>query len=192
MAPATPSKYAGEAFPAPRAVTQAAVEAGADAAGAAPAGAGWVQTTLSLALVLGLVLALAWLYRKLAGNHAANPAAAAAVIGRSVVSPKHGVVLLRVGRRVLICAESAGHPLAPLDTITDPDEVAELVGNLRGAAAGRPFRQTLEETYPPPEQAEIPAAMDSASTDPAIESTRGEIAGLLDKVRRVSGQMSRT
>ena len=192
MLAAVPSKYAGESFPA------GAVEAAAGAARAGTGGgAGWLQTTLSLLVVLGLVLALAWLYKKLTGQATGgNVRQVARVLGRSAVSPRHGVVLLKVGRRVLVCGESAGHPLTTLDTITDSDEVAELEGGLNKPSSPAAFLTSLgqaraqQEIYPPAEDAEVPAAMAREERhDDELAETQDSIADLMRKVENVTGQL---
>src|SRR4029077_6101766 len=61
------------------------------------------------------------------------------VLSRSPLTPRQQVVLLKVGRRVLVVADN-GSQMNSLCQITDPDEVAGLVGQLRsekGSGAGQ-------------------------------------------------------
>jgi hypothetical protein len=52
------------------------------------------------------------------------------VLSRTVLSPKQQLMLVRVGRRLIVVADSGGQ-MAPLSEITDPDEVAALVGQVK-------------------------------------------------------------
>ena len=51
------------------------------------------------------------------------------------MSPKQQVLLLQVGRRVVVIGDGGGAGMRPLCEITDPDEVAALVGDLKSADA---------------------------------------------------------
>jgi flagellar biogenesis protein FliO len=52
------------------------------------------------------------------------------VMSRSSYSPRHEIVTLRVGRRLLVLADGGGQ-VNKLTEITDPDEVAAFVGQLQ-------------------------------------------------------------
>ena len=187
---AAPSRYAGVAFPAGEAGVAEAGDAPARAA--ATQGPGVVRTALSLAAVVGLVVLLGVAYRKAGGGGAGRPAGGVArVLGRSAVSPRHGVVLVQVGRRVLVCGETAGQPLSRLDVITDPDEIAQLAGQSRGGATGEPFVMSLaeatgayddDEDFPNPGDAEVPAKL---AREDAGEG--GDLKHLLSRVRGLAG-----
>ena len=94
---------------------------------------------LALAVVIALILLLRWGGRRMFGLPGGGRAShAVQVLSRSALTPRQQVVLLKVGRRVLVVADN-GSQMNSLCQITDPDEVAGLVGQLRtekGNAAG--------------------------------------------------------
>ena len=89
------------------------------------------RVLLALAIVLAIIFFLKWAGRRFFTTPSAGRSSRAVqVLARSVLSPKQQVVLIQVGRRVLVAADS-GAQMSPLAEITDPDEVAALVGQLR-------------------------------------------------------------
>ena len=71
----------------------------------------------------------------------AGATTAVQLLSRTVLSPKQHVMLLRVGRRLVVIGDSGGQ-MSALSEITDPDEVAALVGQIRDeklTAAGPTF-----------------------------------------------------
>jgi flagellar biogenesis protein FliO len=172
----------------------------------------------ALALVLGLIFALRWLFKR-SVNPATLPGATTAVqvLTRSYLSPRQQLLLVRVGRRLLVVSDCNGQ-LNSLSEITDPDEVASLVGQLRDeklTSASRTFgnllgiwRRTTEdpaaddgvetddETYPRAAPEVPPHGSDDEpdaqpDDDPTVLSARSEIHGLLERVRGISGQLKR-
>lgn len=110
------------------------------------------------------------------------------ILGRQYLSPKQSVALLKVGRRVVLVGVTAER-VSHLETITDPDEIAELVGR---AASQRPgslssaFRREVlkeagryEEVVP-----EEGASNDAAGgRSEAYARARRQLQGLLTRVR---------
>ncbi len=85
----------------------------------------------ALAAVIGLIFLLRWLGKRFfALPTAQRSSGVVQVLSRSVLSPKQQLVLVRVGQRVLVAADN-GAQLSPLSEITDPDEVASLMGQLQ-------------------------------------------------------------
>jgi flagellar biogenesis protein FliO len=168
----------------------------------------------ALAAVLGLIFFLRWAARRLYKVPVTGrPSGAVQVLSRTVLSPKQQLVLLQVGRRVLVVADG-GAQMSALCQITEPDEVASLVGQLRSekeSAASKAFgsvfgrmRKRFEAEPSEPEVQEPPVEtlgkrggrLDITDTEgpniEAIDDTRQELNGLLEKVRLVSGQFRRT
>jgi flagellar biogenesis protein FliO len=82
-------------------------------------------------VVLGLIFFLKWGSRRLFALPAAGRSSRTVqVLTRSVLAPRQQVMLLQVGRRVLVVADS-GSQMSNLCEITDPDEVAALLGQIR-------------------------------------------------------------
>ncbi len=167
----------------------------------------------SLAIVIALILALRWGGRLLfPGAKAFRPSRAVQVLSRNIISPKQQVIVLQVGRRVVVVGDS-GAQMNPLCEITDPDEVASLIGQIREnerdpmaktfsslfGRAGAPYAPTqtgakpeLDEDDADTEQSGQRDRVEVGLEDPALASTRQELNGLMDKVRLVARQFNRS
>jgi len=112
----------------------------------------------SLAIVLGLFVALAWFSKRFGpAGSAALPKEAVELLGRAPLAGRQSMQLIRVGNRLLLVALSAGGA-ETLTEITDPVEVEHLAGLCRGnradsasASFGRVLTQlaTQPATDPP-------------------------------------------
>ena len=123
------------------------------------------------------------------------------ILARSSISPRQHILLLRVGRRVIVVGDS-GAQMNPLSEISDPDEVASLLGQLQDEKSRLPSRAFSalfnrarddmdgQETEPSADEEMHQDAGESATeeppVDPAISDTRDEITGLMDKIRVLS------
>ena len=172
----------------------------------------------ALTLVLGLIFVLRYVLRR--SIHAgALPGAtnAVQVLTRSPLSPRQQLLLVRVGRRLLVVSDCNGQ-LNSLSEITDADEVAALVGQLRDeklTSASRSFGNLLgmwrrgddaggeegaeaedadREEYPR-EAPDVPARTrddeGDEAADPSVATARSEIHGLMERVRLMSHQFKR-
>lgn len=183
-----------------RATDAAAPSAGAPvpAAGAQPSGMDYPRVLAALGMVIALILGLRWCSRFVfptSGGRAGGRAVE--VVSRSALSPKQQVLLLRVGRRVVVVGDSGAH-MHPLCEITDPDEVAELVGQLRverstpgsrafGSMFGR-SRQSFEPGAEDPSPGTTQELRDAESDDAPVSSAREELSGLRERVRLLAEQ----
>jgi flagellar protein FliO/FliZ len=110
----------------------------------------------SLAIVLGLLLAIVWCSRRFAPAGAAPlPKEAVELLGRAPLSGRQTMQLIRVGNRLLLVALSAGDART-LTEITDPVEVEHLAGLCRrgrtdsaSASFGRVLSQLASEPAEP-------------------------------------------
>lgn len=147
----------------------------------------------ALAIVVALIFALRWATRwilKLPGSR--GSIRAVRVLGRTVISAKQQVMLLQVGRRIVVVGDCAGQ-MHPLAEITDPDEVASLLGQMSEEPAepkafGNLFtrsRRSFDEPAP------APALIDEPD-EAEVTSAREEISGLMQKVRLMSSQFKGT
>jgi flagellar protein FliO/FliZ len=85
----------------------------------------------SLAIVIGLLLAVAWITRRFAPPGAAPlPPQAIELLGRQPLGGKQSLQLLRIGNKLLLVALSPGGAQT-LTEITDPVEVEQLAGICR-------------------------------------------------------------
>ena len=109
----------------------------------------------SLAVVLGLFLLLAWVVRmSLPKGPASLPRDAVEVLGRSLLTGRQYVHLIRCGNKMLLVSVTATGA-ETLTEITDPVEVDRLAGicySTRPQSASTNFRQLLQNfgTEPPP------------------------------------------
>jgi flagellar biogenesis protein FliO len=114
-----------------------------------PTPTGAVGTVVgSLAIVLGLFLVLAWCSRRFAPAGSAQlPKEALELLGRSSLSPRQQVQLVRLGNKLLLVALTPAGA-ETLTEITDAAEVERLTGLCRRgqpASASNSFAQALGE-----------------------------------------------
>jgi len=88
------------------------------------------RVILSLGLVLGLILVLRWASQKMFGKQIGGRASRAVqVLSRNPISPKQQLLVVQVGRRLVVVGDS-GQQMNALCEITDPEEMAALIGQL--------------------------------------------------------------
>jgi flagellar biogenesis protein FliO len=149
----------------------------------------------AMALVLGLIFLLRWLGPRLfSAAPAASATRAVQVLSRSLVAPRQSVVLMRVGRRLLVVADN-GSQLASLAQITDPDEVAALVGQLQSEkldSAGKTFGALFSRLKKDDELELPPAVAPTVDDESHVSAARAELSGLMEQVRLVTRQFKRT
>jgi flagellar biogenesis protein FliO len=164
---------------------------------AQPQGLDYPRVLAALGIVVGLIFVLRWVGRfffPAATGRARNRAVE--VLSRSPLSPKQQVMLLRVGQRLIVVGDS-GSQMNPLCEITDPDEVAALVGQLRdekiqipkrafGSLFGR-SRHAFETDDHPPATA-TSELREAEENDPPVATAREELSGLRDRVRLLAEQ----
>jgi flagellar biogenesis protein FliO len=143
---------------------------------------------LALAVVIGLVILLRWLARRWFPNvTGARAAGVVRVLAKSSVTPKQQVLLVQVGRRIIVACDN-GTQMNALSEISDPDEVASLVGQLNGSDA--PAKEVFAAALGDAKRefdAEPAPAVEAAPPDP----THGELAGLAQKVRLLAQQLGK-
>jgi flagellar biogenesis protein FliO len=177
------------------------------AAGASSSGGtDYYRVLAALALVLGLIFLLRWFGRFFFPTMTGRGSRAIEVITRSPLSPKQQVMLIRVGRRLVLIGDS-GSQLSPLCEITDPDEIAALVGQLRDdkgkapgsawsfAAAFSRYRNDHEAGAVGQESAassnvDLTGDVEDPAEQAAVSSAREELNGLMDRVRSLKEQFA--
>jgi flagellar biogenesis protein FliO len=169
-----------------------------------PSGIGFdtQRVVLSLVIVLALIFLLRYLSQRMFGKTiAARSSRAVQVLSRNVISPKQQLLVVRVGRRLVVVGDS-GQQMNALCEITDPDEMAALIGQLheeKRESGGNPFGAMFGRAGSEFASANEPsrpvdvADEDDGSTGPSgVDDTRDELNGLMDKVRGMSRQFRRT
>jgi flagellar biogenesis protein FliO len=166
-------------------------KADASTAAAPSDGIGFTRVALSLIAVVGLILFLRWGGAKLfKGQGTPHSTGVMQVVARAPIAPRQQLMLVRVGRRLVVVSNSAGQ-MTPLSEITDADEVAELLGQLkRGKEPGaNPFASIFhraEADYDPSPDAPAEAEAPPEEQSPAV--VRAELNGLMEKVRGMARQ----
>ncbi len=174
------------------------------ASGAAPSSPIMSLEGPRVAIALAAVVALIFVLRSIARRFFDMPGAqrssrAVQVLSRSIISPKQHILLVQIGRRVLVVGDSGGQ-MNSLCQITDGEEIAALVGQVREeklACSAKLFgsffnraRERLDEDEP--EENDSVASDDQTpeipEDDSSLVSTREELTGLMEKVRLVSRQ----
>jgi len=90
----------------------------------------WYRTGIgALAVVLALIGGAFWIVRRWMPSARPADAGAMKIVGRTGLTPKHSLVLVRVGRRYLMVGVSADR-LDTLCEISDPEEVAQLAARI--------------------------------------------------------------
>jgi flagellar biosynthetic protein FliO len=145
---------------------------------------GWLSGLLPLAVVLaafaGLVaLTRRYLPRSLSARLTGG--GIVEVLARQHLSPKQSIALIKVGRRVVLVGVTPDR-LSCLDSITDPDEVASVVGRV---ASGRPG--SLTSTF----QNEVLREA-TAYASPGFDDTAGGPAETHVSAYRGAGRMLRS
>jgi flagellar biogenesis protein FliO len=180
-----------------RSQPEPAIGPGAPAPSVQPGGMDYPRVLGALAIVIGLIFVLRWIGRSIFPAVSGKGASRAIeVLSRSPLSPKQQVVLLRVGRRLVVVGDTGGQMNA-LCEISDPDEVAALVGQIRdekstammGGAFGTMFRRS-RKGFEDADVSTEPATSDLQDDEEIapVTSARQELSGLRERVRLLSEQ----
>ncbi len=152
-----------------------------------PASGSWLRSAGSLAAVLALIALLAWGYRAVVGGSPglatrARRSGLIEIVGRTSLSPRQSLWLVRVGPRVVLVGATPDR-MTPLDVLSDPDAVARLLGE---AAQARPTSQSQEfERVLQVADAhyEAPEPPDAEVAAPALARARSQVYGALRRIR---------
>jgi flagellar biogenesis protein FliO len=157
------------------------------------------KVPLALGGVLALIFAMRWLGKKMVPGARRGTSRAVQVLVQSPLSARQQLMLVQVGRRLVLVGNS-GSEMSALCQIKDPDEVAEVLTQVRadkssvaksfGSLIGRAGKayEAPEATAPAPEQAEE----SQAEEEPTTEAMQEELTGLMERARRISKQFQGT
>lgn len=141
----------------------------------------WVRVTGALAIVIGLLLLLRGVVRR-AGRNAmggGRPSGLIEVLARYPMGRGHSLVVLNWSRRIVLVHQS-GATMTTLSEMSDPDEVAALLGRIESGSRKRPaeaFRGLLRR-YESEHDAATDAAPPHRGSGEIVDLTRSQGSGL--------------
>ncbi|NJL30723.1 MAG: flagellar biosynthetic protein FliO [Phycisphaerales bacterium] len=124
------------------------------------------------------------------------------VLARTTISAKLHILILRVGHRLLVVNETPAG-MSTLAEIVDPDEIASILSQVSSSKPGSisgQFRQMFDHfngKYEGRLHPSLPKTLadldDPGSDDTEIitDRSRDDVAGLLSRLRRMNGEVSR-
>jgi flagellar biosynthetic protein FliO len=158
------------------------------------------RVVLALGAVLALIIVLRWIAKRFfATPGTGRSSRAIQVLSRAILSPKQQLMVVQVGRRLIVVGDT-GAQMSPLCEIRDPDEVAELVGQItqeKGDSISKTFGQLFgrAKTQFDDDGTELSLTKEPPGGDsnddrdpPVVAETRSELAGLADRIRLLSRQ----
>ncbi len=154
------------------------------------------RVIVSLALVIGVIFVLRWISRRMMGKSVGvRSTRAVQVLSRSMVSPRQQFLLVQVGRRLVVVADS-GTQMNPVCEISDPDEVAALVTQVHEEKASSLTRNFSGFFGRAKENFDAPASTGRSEPgpedDPADDTIREDISALSEKVKSLAKQFRGT
>src|SRR5207247_732470 len=87
---------------------------------------GVTRVAIAMAIVIGAIFVLRWVGRRFFGIASVGDGGVVKVLSRSTIGPRQQVLLMQVGKRMLVVANS-GVGMNTLCEVTDEQEVASLV-----------------------------------------------------------------
>jgi len=143
---------------------------------------------LGLAIVLGIIVAIAVLIRRLLARSGRPTGSVIKVLSRSYLSGKQCLCLVRVGEKLVLVGATPTH-LSSLAVIDDAEDVARLLGQIEGdrsSSSAAAFRQFLgrEVGRFGPDVSAASATADPLEASAGVARVRGQIGGLLGRLRR--------
>jgi len=157
-----------------------------------PSPASMWRTVGALLIVLAVIIGATYLFRRLTlGRQIGGRSQGIELLARSSVNPKQSLCLVKLGRRLLLVGLSPNH-MAALETIEDPDEVAQVMGQLE-ASQSHSVSNSFARLFQREGQSYVGPDPEAAMNDDHVESNseswrqaRGELGSLLSKVKGLS------
>jgi len=153
------------------------------------------RVVLALGTVLALIVVMRFLLKRFF-PHVTTPKTinAMRVLSRLPINPKQQLLLIQVGKRMVVVGNS-GTQLSQIAEISDPDEVAQLLGTLseeHRAPEIKSFVNLFGKARQDFDDDEVSTgeknSLVSDDSPEEIEATKTELHGLISKVRDLSTQ----
>lgn len=160
----------------------------------------WMYYLLALGFVIFLIVAGAALFRKLhPGGRMFTSLPLIKVLGRTYLSPKQSLAMVKINQRVLILGLTEHH-VSELLTISDPHEVSEIITEIeqrRPTGITGSFMQLFSNeqkgfsTEPSGLDLSDAASADSTESSTERENTEHEILGLKAELNSLINKVNR-
>lgn len=149
----------------------------------------WYRSGLmSLMLVLAVIVGAVLLVRRLVPSVRRMSGGVVEILGRSHLSPKQSLALVRIGRRVLLVGV-APERLSTLCEIDEPQEVAELLGrSSRRLGDGPHFDELLSGAAAGFDESSQQAGELTSGPSDRLHRAKGQLRGLLSKLKSFEEQ----
>lgn len=168
-----------------------------ESSGAVPAaqatGPGLGRIVLSLGGVAVLIVGLGWTWRRMLAAQQARGPEGVTLVSRSLLTPRHQVLIVRVGRRLLVVGDS-GHGMNLLCEVTDAAEAAILLGEVGAEAA---FEADAEDSDAAvlgfgTDRHSQGSGLDADGMDPTrtLDAARKDVRSLIERVRGLAKQVT--
>lgn len=154
------------------------------------AGSWGLNTLAALGLVIALLLLLRWGWLRMGGVVRVGSSPVVEVLSRTAVAPRSGVLLLRVGSRILVVSDSPAG-LRTLADIGEPEEVAQLLAAVtasRSNSITRGFGQLLERFHKDMDSASPSDEEGLDQQEHLIDRARSSVVGLRSRIRALTGR----
>jgi flagellar biogenesis protein FliO len=150
---------------------------------------------MALAVVIGAIFGLRWAGQRFFGISSVGDGGVVKVLSRSTIGPRQQVILMQVGKRVLVVANSATG-INTLCEVSDGEEIASLVSEAKRPVIERAksFKSLFgraEANFDGDVQEETAKEIAEKEDVAEVATTREEISGLLDKVRNLTRDFRR-
>lgn len=154
------------------------------------------KTFVSLVIVLALIVGVTYFFKRfyLNSNRSSMPAGVE-ILARSNMNPKQSLCLVQLGNRLVLLGQSPNH-ISSLQTIDDPDEMAQILGQLEQKKTlsitntfGKLFhreKDLYEKEENPVMSLDIEDNQDQNPPTLQWYQAKGELSSLLDKVKGLS------
>jgi|GEM_PF-3523831 len=154
------------------------------------------KTLVSLLIVLALIVGVTYLFKRFSLNSKRNSMPTGVeILARSNMNPKQSLCLVQLGNRLVLLGQSPNH-ISSLQTIDDPDEIAQILGQLEQKKTlsitntfGKLFHRE-KELYENDENSvmslDIEDDQDQDQPTQPWYQAKGELSSLLDKVKGLS------
>lgn len=148
-----------------------------------------LQTVTALGVVLGLVMILRRCFSQWMGRPVVAPGShAVQVLTRVAVAPRNHILLVRLGGRVLVIADSS-HGLRTLANLDDPEEVASLLAAVTTSepnSISRGFASLLQRFNSAYRPNQCISDEGADATEHCVDRTRDQVSSVLSRMRVIS------